>query len=303
MKARTDHLGLSSLDLDTTIDSQHTPNIPSGSNLIPQSLRISRQTITSLAKQPQHAARFRLDALADAFYEPLQELLGKKRYMLSKDKPSSLDCVAVAYLALALVPLPQRWLADIMTSRYPDLCSYVKRLTKEFFGGPAEIEAALIGSRGDDNSIQDSHTEGWQNHRKLPWVLPAQKGLLDAGSALLSGTLSSLPLAGHFRSDRILLANGRSGQRKDASQSLILPTLLALGSFVAAGCGLLLYSDNFKQPAPSRKNLSEMGDAGAMLGIGLFGGYGASQGDERKREGRVPVGLDVDVGVNEATAR
>jgi len=287
VKARTDHLGLSSLDLDTTIDSQNKPNIPSGSDLIPQSLRISRQTITSLAEQPQHAARFRLDALADAFYEPLQEL----------------DCIAVAYLALALVPLPQRWLADTMTSRYPDLCSYVRRLTKESFGGPVEIEAALIGSRGDDNSVQNSQIEGWRNHRKLPWVMPAQKGLLDAGSALLSGTLSSLPLVGHFRSDHILLANGRSGQCKDGTHSLILPTLLALGSFFAAGCGFLLYSENFKQPAPSNKKLSEMGDAGAMLGIGLFGGYGASQGDERKREGRVPVGLDVDVGVNEATAR
>jgi len=256
----------------------------------------------SLAKQPQHAARFRLDALADAFYEPLQELLGKKRYMLSEDKPSSLDCIAVAYLALALAPqLPQKWLADTMTSRYPDLCSYVRRLTKESFGGPIEIEAALIGSRGDKYSVRDSHIEGWENHRKLPWVMPAQKGLLDAGSALLSGTLSSLPLAGHFRSDRILLANGRSGQCKDGTHSLILPTLLALGSFFAAGCGFLLYSDNFKQPAPSNNKLSEMGDAGAVLGMGLFGGYDASRGDVRQREGRVPVGLEVDVDVDEAT--
>lgn len=222
---------------------------------------------------------------------------------MSEDSPSSLDCIAVAYLALALAPqLPQRWLADTMTSRYPDLCSYVRRLTKEFFGGPIEIEAALIGSRGDDSSVGDSCTEGWQNYRKLPWVMPAQKGSLAAGSALLSGTLSSLPLAGHFRSDRILLESGKAGQRKDASQPFILPTLLALGSFFAAGCGFLLYFENFKQPAPSNKNLSEMGDAGAMLGMGLFGGYDASSGEVRQREGRVPVGLEMDVEVDEATA-
>lgn len=209
----------------------------------------------------------------------------------------------MAYLALALVPqLPQRWLADTMTSRYPDLCSYVRRLTKESFGGPIKLEAALIGSKGDDSSVKDSRTEGWQNYRKLPWVMPAQKGSLDAGSALLFGTLCSLPLARHFRSDRILLESGKAGQRKDASQSFILPTLLALGSFFAAGCGLLVYSENFKQPAPSHKNLSQMGDAGAMLGMGLFGGYDASPGEVTQREGRFPVGLEVDVEVDEATA-
>lgn len=222
--------------------------------------------------------------------------------MMSVDKPSSLDCIAVAHLALALVPLPQRWLADTMTSRYPDLCSYVRRLTKEFFGGPVEIEAALIGASKDENSVQNSQIEGWQNHRKLPWVMPAQKGVSDAGSALLSGTFSSLPLAGHFRRDRILLESGRAGQRKDAFQSLVLPTLLVFGSFFAAGCGYLLYCQSFKQPAPSKKNLSEMGDAGAMLGMGLFGGYDASPGDLRQHEGRVPVGLEVDIGVDGATA-
>jgi len=256
----------------------------------------------NLVKQPQHAVRFRLDALADAFFEPLQELLGKKRYMVSEEKVSSLDCIAVAYLALALIPrLPQRWLAETMTARYPDLCSYVRRLTMESFGGPVQLEAALIGLRGDDKGVRDSRVEGWQQNRKLPWVMPAQKDLLDAGSALLSGTVSSLPLAENFGSDRILLENGTAGQRKDTSQSLILPTLLAFGSF-AAGCCFLLYSDIFNQPAPSNKSLSEMGDAGAMLGMGLSGGYDASPEGERQREGRVPVGLELDVEVDEVTA-
>lgn len=277
--------------------------------MIPHSLRVLRPTVTSLAKQPQHAARFRLDALADAFFAPLHELLGKKRYMLSEEKPSSLDCVAVAYLALAFIPpVPQKWLAETMIARYPGLCSYVKRLTKESFGGPVELGDAIIGLEENDNHSRDAHAEGWQSSKKLPWRKPAQKSLRDAGTTLLSGTISTLPLVKHVNRGTSILDHGGAGgslngpDPSSSPQSLILPSLLVLGSAIAAVGGYLLYSDVVSQPRFEKKNLAQMGDAGAMLDMGVFGDHNASSLEEGQREGGIPVGLKLDVEVDEPAA-
>ena len=228
--------------------------------------------------------------------------------MFSEEKPSSLDCAAVAYLALALVPqVPQKWLAETMTARYPDLCSYVRRFTKESFGGPIELEEAVMRSEPDFRIVRDSHAEGWQSSKKLPWRKPTKKAVYDARSALLFGTFSSLPLIERFSRGKIVLDHGRASKTTNgpeplsSPQTLPLPSLLALASAVAAISGYLLFSDALKQPTPEKKNLSQMGDAGAMLGMGLFGGYNASSMSQGQHDGRVPVGLELDVEDDEGT--
>ena len=225
--------------------------------------------------------------------------------MFSMEKPSSLDCAAVAYLALALVPqVPQKWLAETMTARYPELCSYVRRFTKESFGGPIELGEAVLRSERDSRVVSDSHAEGWQSSKKLPWRRPTQKGLYDAGSALLFGTFSSLPLVERFSRDNIVLDHGKASTTTNGPKPLsspLLPSLLALGSAVAAIGGYVLFSDALKQPTPEKKNLSQMGDAGAMLGMGLFGGYNASSMSQGQYDGRVPVGLELEVEDDEGT--
>ena len=214
---------------------------------------------------------------------------------MSEEKPSSLDCVATAYLSLALIPkVPQRWLAETMIARYPELCTYTRRLGKESFGGPIEVGDALLGTED-------------QRSKELPWKKPVQKGLQDVGFALVSGTLSSLPLMEHFSRDKILLDNGRLSKSGDAaepsveSQSLIVPSLLAVGSAVAAVGGYLVYSDRFSQPMPSKRNPFRLGDGGAAPGMGLFGDYNASLLDE-KHQGRAPAGLELDVEVDGVVA-
>lgn len=308
-KARTDHLGLSSLDLDNANEPNTKPSTPAISDVIPQSLRTSRQTVTSLAQQPQHAARFRLEALADGFFEPLQELLGNKRYMLSEDQPSSLDAVAVASLALMLIPqVPQKWFAETMTSRYPVLCVYVRRSIKEYFGGPVKLNDAIMETHSE--ACYESQQRSKIDAKFLPWGKPARKGVRDAGSALLKGTLFSLPMAEHFNQERVLLARGDQGPSSSGVisepgkfQPLVVPSLLALGSVFAAVGSYFLYTDVMHSPAPAKRNLSDMGDAGAMLGMGLFGDHNASSISEKHQEGRVPVGLEMDFEVDEATAR
>ena len=229
--------------------------------------------------------------------------------MFSEEKPSSLDCVAVAYLALALVPqVPQKWLAETMTAHYPELCSYVRRVTKESFGGPIELGEAVTWLEPDNRVVRDSHAEGWQSSKKLPWRKSTQKGVYDAASALLFGTFSSLPLIERFSRDKIVLDHGRASKTTDgprqlsSPQTLLLSSLLTLGSAVVAIGGYVLFSDALKQPTPEKKkNLSQMGDVGAMLGMGLFGGYNANSMSQAQHDGRVPAGLELDVEHDEGT--
>ncbi|KAL8823364.1 MAG: hypothetical protein Q9191_005921 [Dirinaria sp. TL-2023a] len=307
-KARTEYLGFSALDLDAVTDEPQNPALRSASDNIPQSLRVPKQTITGAIEKQQHAARFRLDALADAFFEPLQEMLGDKRYMLSEDTLSSLDCVALSYLALMLVPpVPHKWLAETMMARYPGLCLYVKRLSKDFFGGPVQVDHALIGSDGE-TLVDDPKAEEWQNSKKLPWGKPAERGPRDAGSTFLAGMVNSLPFADHLGRDDILIDSADTHAYTSTSagtsslSSIIIPSVLALGSMAAAVGGYLLYSNVRSDPAPQRKSLSQMGEAGSMLGMGVFG-YNPPVSEERPREDKVPVGLEVDVEVEENTIR
>ena len=305
-KIRTDHLGLSSLDLDSANEEQKThTSTPSGSSVIPQSLKFPRQTVTSLVKQPHHAARFRLDALADALFRPLQQLLGNKRYMLSEKNPSSLDCVAYAYLALALTPqLPHAWVAEAMKNRYPGLCKYVGRLSKEFFGGPVAVSDALLTPKGNQAKTETGpHAD---TSKGLPWEKPEPKTFGALGSTLLSGTLSSLPLAGHFRKSNILVekddteVRGPSIPRETSIKTFdVAPPLLAAFSAVAAIGAYVVYSSLYTELAPQRNTLSDMGEAGAILDLAAFADHGNASTRSMQRPGRIPVGLEVDVEVDD----
>lgn len=301
-KDRTDHLGLSSLDLDSANEGQkkHT-STPSDSSIIAQSLRLPRQTVTSMVKQPQRAARFRLDALADALFRPLQQLLGNKHYMLSVENPSSLDCVAFAYLALALTPqMPHAWVAEAMKTRYPSLCKYVEKLSTEFFDGPVAVSDALLTSEAHQAKTKTSpHAE---ISKALPWGKPEPKTFGALGSTLLRGTAMSLPLAGHFRKSNILLGKddtevrGLTTTRGESIQNFgIAPPLLAAFSTVAAIGAYVFYSSVSTELEPQRNALSDMGEAGAILDLAAFGGYSNASAQRTQRPGRIPVGLEVDV--------
>ncbi|MCJ1348082.1 hypothetical protein MMC31_006313 [Peltigera leucophlebia] len=89
-KSRTEYLDIFSLDLDS-IGKEPPRNRNFGQVLIPKSLRSSRQTLSSLLQQTPQTSRFRLEALADAVFSPLEQLLDKTRYMLSNKEPSNLD--------------------------------------------------------------------------------------------------------------------------------------------------------------------------------------------------------------------
>ena len=302
-KARTAHLNLSALDINSASSEEKPGTVAkSTSDLIPPSLRTTRQTVTSLVKQPQHASRFRLDALAESFLEPLQHLLGQKRFLLSDQSPSSLDCLALAYLALALLPkVPQSWLADTTKARHPELCRYVMDSVHDFFSGGVKVEDALPSSHSDGPA-------------SLPWREPERDGMVNAGLNLAEIALETVPMIGLLHKSNVLLESNSSKTAMDPDRESVqavatspsnpvLPAILAVSTIVSGIAGYLLYAGLFGLPSgesrsSENRTLSDMGEAGALLGMVDFGGRGSKLETEDARAGRVPVGVEVDVAVD-----
>lgn len=245
--------------------------------------------MTGLVKKRQSSARFRLDALVDAAFDPLQQLLGKKRWMLSDERASSLDCLALGYLSLALIPeVPQSWLAEGLRARYPDLCRYVEDRVKEVFGGNVAVEDALPRSTDEQSTM----TEG-KYETALPWRAP-ERSLGSAGASILNSTLDSVP----FYKNIIGTASSTNPPHSTdtAPHSLtatLLPPLLTGIGAVTAIAGYLVYS-NLSTPEPEKRRLSDMGEAGAMF-AGLDFGEPKKEVRVPPREGRVPVRVEIDV--------
>lgn len=258
--------------------------------------------MTELVKEKQSGARFKLDALVDAAFKPLQQLLGKKRWMLSDERASSLDCLALGYLSLALVPdMPQPWLAEGLRGRYPDLCKYAKDGAKEVFGGKVTPEDALPTS-----TERPSATTRAQSETTLPWRAPEQSIAVTSAS-ILNSTLDLIPF--YKRTTTVTTPPTQPPHGLDATPpphtltSTLLPPLLASAGAVAAViASYLLYSGlGTQQESDKKRRLSDKGEAGAV-----FAGLDFRAQPEKvvripPTESHVPVGLEVDVdGAGEA---
>lgn len=264
-KTRTEHLDIFSLDLDS-ISKEPPRNRTFGHDLIPKSLRSSRQTLSSLLQQTQHTSRFRLEALADAMFNPLEQLLGKKRYMISNKEPSNLDYLAFAYLALALIPIvPQPWLTETMKAKHPTLCTYVENLAQDFFHGPASVDDAF-----PDHELRSRHP-GLFRRYSLPWSMSPPNGIMSATTTLISHAFDSLSLLDDPKI--IKTKNISSGDKERQLSSTVssgkLPAAAALAAGLVAVCSYLLYSGvatfPFSGKEPKPRTLADLGEAGAML--------------------------------------
>ncbi|KAA8647374.1 hypothetical protein EYZ11_008551 [Aspergillus tanneri] len=145
-KARTEHLGLSSLDLQAIEEQRqrdHSAAVAAG-QVPPTFIRRPRDTVSSLLGKTAQQNQFKLEALTAEFFEPLEEILGAKTYLLAGYAASSLDCLALGYLALALVPdLPHSWLRDAMRAKAPRLTEYTEQMRRRCYGTPGTSEPEL----------------------------------------------------------------------------------------------------------------------------------------------------------------
>ena len=313
-KARTIHLGMSHLDLDAAKEEEEKKaQAARKDSIIPEHLRVNRDTVTGWLKGPHVASRFRLDALADAFLEPLQQLLGVKDYMLSNDRMSSLDCIALGYLALALLPaVPHSWLADSMKARYPQLCQYVERLIQEIFGGQVKIEDALPNLRKSEQGHEvKSRSAG---PKALPWRESEQGGFKQAFSASLSAGLEFAPLLNRLTGSTLVARHDLhttlpdkdlvSGVHTPSSPLMDnLPIILATTTLLASLGGSLIYFSALpfmttEQPSLSgRRTLQDLGEAGAMLNSMTFGSYETRSSGIESANQTIPI-VEADVVVD-----
>ncbi|TVY44220.1 Metaxin-like protein [Lachnellula occidentalis] len=263
-KQRTAHLGFSSLDIDT-----EDADAAQEKSIIPESLRKPKNTVSSLlAANPESNAQIRLDALATNYFEPLQKIKGKKSYLVSDSQFSSLDCLALGYLSLMLIPsLPQPWLARTMRKKFPVLCAWTEDMIDNVFGGPVKAEDALRPAGGDSASAE---RKGY-----LPWTAPNNGGAIGTGSVFLSSIADSIPVVGQLRRNtRMRLHGGKtlndelhssSWQGVAAISSIVAGLGLAVGYMFQQG---LIPLPSGEEPAKERNaSLDTFGDAGAALSV------------------------------------
>lgn len=179
-------MGLDSLDVDTRAEENLTPGRGTASAEFEAAKRAaglptdSQPSVMSLGRSkglggflgtPKYAARFRLDAVSNELLEPLSDLLGGNAYLLGTARPSSLDCLAFGYLALMLFPaVPQAWLKDTISTKFPGLATYVRKLRRDILADE-NVSAAQVWAIS--TGLQTSATEKTQSSN-LPWTSRSQ---------------------------------------------------------------------------------------------------------------------------------
>lgn len=176
---------------------EHSAAVASGqvpSNLIQQ----PRETVSKLLGRTAQTNQFRLEALTADFFEPLEAMLARSKTntcLLSADScddiPTSLDCVAVGYLSLALVPdLAFPWLRDAMRAKAPLLTAYTERMRTRCFG-----EAISPAQAFQPTTVSSA---------ALPWRAPERISVAAVGSSLLGTLADNTPFLHEVRQNRRL---------------------------------------------------------------------------------------------------
>lgn len=276
-KIRSEHLGLSSLDIETASEEDGNSNTRGAGNIPKNLVTKPKETVKSMLGKTGHQHQFRLAAVTSDFLEPLQDLVqknGSHSWVFGTDRASSLDCLILGYMSLANPPLPPpyKWLQNALSARYSELFQWTTNFRQECFGGPINTVDVLHASMTDLPSGQN----------KLPWRSSAPISAMNIGLTIFRATFDALPLVSTYRPDRIVRD---SGDTAGASSALVkttqYPTYNGLGlagSALGAAIGYFLYMGAFSSSRRThhdhvfcsrRNNTSQrdFGEAGRMLGL------------------------------------
>ncbi|CAO2657335.1 Nn.00g034610.m01.CDS01 [Neocucurbitaria sp. VM-36] len=216
-RTRTAHMGLSSLDVDTTAEEGFAPGRGTASSEYeaakkaagiptdrqPNTLSMGRgKGLGGLLGGPMYAARFRLDTLSNELLEPLSDLLGDYDHLLHGVQPSSLDCLAFGYLALLLYPvMPQAWLRETIQTKYPRIATYIRRQRQHLLGNehvnPADVWSISTGAISTLESTflpwqprsQTFSSKTWASVAEIVGNIPLISSLMQRGSDIPSQSL------------------------------------------------------------------------------------------------------------------
>lgn len=289
-RKRTQHLGVSSVDVDDihedVIDKpasmqseQQKKPFEHETEKHARRLLGRRDTVRSLLQRPEHAAAFRLKALADNFFEPLQDLLANKSNLLGTSQPAIVDCLAFGYLSLMFYPkMPQNWLASTMRLKYQKLVVYLgsQRDTLRLDAHPDEALAAT--------------SEPEKGVAELPWVSPQSFGPVSVISYLGQSLINHFPLPESTSGIELL----PSKHQRNLLQRY-LPVLLGVTSTSLALLGYWAFH-NITWPRGEavqvfgRRRFTDYGAAGTALSA--LGSLGLQM---RQQQSQAPVQVDVTV--------
>jgi sorting and assembly machinery component 37 len=266
-KKTSAHLGLNAFDLHSTQEEAQEKGL---SAQIPQSLRKPNHTLTTMLGSDVRKSKFRLDVVTSDFFEPLERLLGDQNYLLGEDS-SSLDCLAVAYLALiqAQESMPQRWLHDALSKRYPHLDEWTTNQKVEAFG-----DTVSRATESKDDLIYDdlpwrpaersTSTELVQTialniTNAVPWLATLLDGNLTIDTAQYGETRAEVK----FKQKQMAMSRFRAQQVRYSQILVSSLTTAVIG-------GALFYKGLLRFPGlrSSAKMPPRFGDAGTMLGLG-----------------------------------
>jgi sorting and assembly machinery component 37 len=269
-KKRSQHLGLSSLDINTaheevTEESKLTAQIP-------KSLRKPKETVSSLLGKSTHRNQFRLDAVTSEFFEPLDDLLADKKWLIS-DTVASVDCLAIGYLALMHAPqLPHDWLRRAMEKKYPTLGKWTAQVVRSTFGDPINPSHAL-------SPLPEGNRQGG---RGLPWQAPVRPTITAIASSILDNTIDALPIVSQLRANKQLRKSSQEDpelEDYERNQLAVMATnrnrelysqIFVIGAGIGTFVGYLFWVGILQLPKRRSHDNGkrDFGAAGAMLGLG-----------------------------------
>jgi len=283
-RARAEHLGISSIDVDNVHEDMS--NRPEGWDGVGKeksgggfeaesqkraSLLLPRkETVRSLLQRPEHSAVFKLHALADNFFAPLQEMLGDREYLVGEEM-SGVDCLACAYLSLMLFPtVPQDWLASTMRRKYKKLVAYTERMHQKL---DLQTKAEDVVSLSKCASVEDVIGRRKACNLSLPWNPPAAPTVIGVSRRTAQELLSQIPL--FSRTATIVSTNAP----RSSFWQTYLPTILGvtatsigLSLYYAFRTGALIWPHGEEVHIFGRKRFADYGHLGAALsGLSFIG--------------------------------
>jgi len=282
-RARTAHMGLSSLDVETTVEEGFAPGrgtasseyeaakraagIPTESQ--PSAMSIGRgKGLGGLLGGQVYAARFRLDALSGELLDPLSDLLGKHDHLFRGELPSSLDCLAFGYLSLLYYPtVPQAWLRETIQTKYPRIGAYIRKLRKEFFHtdevDPVDVWSVSTGAKKSLRSTS------------LPWTARSQT-LASSTLASVKEILGNTPgLSALSRRHNVVVSEPTLASKRIRSElpsPLFVNTLLGVTTVFAVGLASLAVHHR-RSPREGElifwalRPTTGLGEAGSILSV------------------------------------
>jgi sorting and assembly machinery component 37 len=219
---------------------------------------MKKQQSAKWLRTQQHSDTFHLFQLTKSFFGPLEELLGDKKYLLSEDEPTDVDCITVGYLSLMrYASLPQPWLAGALRTRFPKLHAYTERMYKETFENPQRPWRSRLSKAPPPNASQSAYAMG---RSALEWALP-----------FLKQTITQDPSR-----DRSEYQKPAAAEKSVLSTLLSPAVLLPLGALASAALGVAKYMSisnsrgkhTFRaeeRDVLSPTKLIDLGESGAML--------------------------------------